>query len=412
MKRIFSRPAVLAAVLAAAYCFGLLLGLFSIVIYPIYHRQKGAMLSRAESIAAEHTEGVTSTMDYIKSATMRILIYSPDGTCLQNVFIRNKNRDPQEESVIHTYLQPYLMQVLDGHKLFALAPSYETPRNWTNYCMIAGVPTQNGGAVILVKFLENLQEAYLGYLAYFSLFYWITAYCVLTYRHKKRKLDEAQRAYIANVTHALKTPIASVKAITETLSDVPDLDPIKRTSYYGMILRETNLQSHMVQEILELSRIQNRSTVLSKTVVHTDEAFQTVLEKFSTLCDCARITLSVSKDISRLPPLYTNAAYLAQLLAILLENAVKYVSENGHIQISAAQAKSHVVFCVQDDGCGISKGDLPHVFERFYQCSSAKNSSGLGLAIAREIAEKLGERIWVESEPGRGSRFYFTAHIK
>lgn len=413
MKKLFRRPAVLAVLLVAAYLFGLLLGLFAIVIYPVHHRQKGAMLSRAQSIAAEYDQGVTYTMDYIKSATMRILIYSPDGTCLQNVTIPNIHKEPQDETAIHTYLQPYLAQALSGETQFALAPSYETPRNWTNYCMVAGVPIQSGGAVILVKFLENLQEAYLGYLVYFSVFYWITVYCVITYHHKKKKLDEAQRTYIANVTHALKSPLASVKSITETLSDIEDLPPEKRMVYYGIILRETNLQSHMVQEILELSRIQNHGTDFSKTTVCADEVFQPVLEKFSTLCDCARISFRIPDDLSRLPPLYTNAAYIAQIMDILLENAVKYVNSGDHIQIHTVQAKTHLIFCVQDDGCGISKEDLPHVFERFYRCNSnVKDSSGLGLAIAKEIADHLGEKIWAESELGRGSRFCFTVHTK
>lgn len=417
MKKLLHNPAVLAVVLVVVYLLGLLLGLFSIVIYPVHHRQKNAMFNRAESIALEYTEGISNTMEYIKSPTMHILIYASDGTCLQHAATRNLHKDPTDDAVIHAYLKPHLSKVLSGQKIFDMARSYEKPRKLTNFCLIAGVPVEDGGAVVgavfLVKFLENLQEAYLGYLMYFSVFYWITAYCVIAYNHKKRKLEEAQRTYIANVTHALKSPIASVKAITETLSDVADLDPDKRTAYYGMILRETNLQSHMVQEILELSKLQNHGIDFTKTNISASKAFEQAFEKFSTLCDCAHISFHVSEDISQLPSLHTNASCVGQVLEILLENAVKYVTSGDHIWIDVSPAKNYVIVCVRDDGCGISKEDLPHVFERFYRCSrNVKNSSGLGLAIAKEIIDNLEEKIWVESELGKGTAFYFTVHTK
>lgn len=114
-----------------------------------------------------------------------------------------------------------------------------------------------------------------------------------------------------------------------------------------------------------------------------------------------------------MPSLHTNASCVGQVLEILLENAVKYVTSGDHIWIDVSPAKNYVIVCVRDDGCGISKEDLPHVFERFYRCSrNVKNSSGLGLAIAKEIIDNLEEKIWVESELGKGTAFYFTVHTK
>lgn len=417
MKKLLYKPALLAGILVLVYLLGLVLGMFSIVIYPVYHRQKNALLSRASSIASEYVEGVQDTIEYIKSPTLRILIYGTDETCLLHVTSQHLRDDATDDAVIHTYLDSYLTKALNGQKVFDMAPSYETPRKLTNICLIGGVPLIEGeqivGAVFLVKFLENVQEAYIGYLIYFSLFYWVSAYCIITFTYKKRKLKEVERNYIANVTHALKSPIASIKAITETLSDVPDLDPDKRTFYYGMILRETNMQSHMVQEILELSKLQSHGMDFTKTSVDAAKAFEQPLEKFSALCECARISFHVSDEINRLPFLNTNAACIGQVMEILLENAVKYVTSGDNIWIEAKEAKNQVVFCVRDDGCGISPEDLPHVFERFYRCSrNVKNSSGLGLAIAKEILENLKEKIWAESELGKGTAFYFTVRIK
>lgn len=417
MKRRIDRPALIAVFLIVVYLLGMILGLFSIVIYPVYHRQKNGLFRRAEEISEEHMEGIEDTLEYIKSPMMRILIYSNDESGQQHIISQYSHENSESVSEIKAYLETYLPTVFNGQKVFAMTSSYETPKKLIQISLVAGVPIIKDetvvGAVFLVKFLENLQEAYLGYVAYFSVCYWVSAYFVITFIRKKRKLEEVQRNYIANVTHALKAPIASVKAITETLSDVAALDPDKRISYYGMILRETNLQSHMVQEILELSKLQSHETDFTRTSVRAPEILEQTLEKFSVLCDCARISFSVSDEIARLPPLYTNASCVAQILEILLENAVKYVNSGDSIWLDAAPVKNHAVFCVRDNGPGIAKEDLPHVFERFYRCSrNVKNSSGLGLAIAKELTDNLKEKIWVESELGKGAAFYFTVRTK
>lgn len=417
MKKLIYKPSFLAVLFITVYLLGLVLGMFSIIIYPVYHRQKNGLFHRAEMISAEYLEGVENTIEYIKSPTLHILIYDAAGNCQQHITSQRSYDPPEDDTAIKSYLKTYLPSPLNGQNIFAMAPSFERPKNITHFCLIAGVPIiENGtvvGSVFLVRLLENLQEAYLGYMVYFSILYWTATYFIITYIRKKRKLEEIQQNYIANVTHALKSPIASVKAITETLSDVADLDPDKRTFYYGMILRETNLQSHMVQEILELSKLQSHGTDFTKTSVSAAETFEPVLGKFSTLCDCAHISFSISNEIAQLPPLYTNASCIGQVLDILLENAVKYVNSGDSIWFDVTTAKKHVIFCVKDNGSGISKEDLPHVFERFYRCSrNVKTSSGLGLAIAKELIDNLMEKIWVESELGEGTAFYFTVHTK
>ena len=362
-------------------------------------------------------EGGGDTIEYIKSPTLRVIIYGTDKSRQQYIISQYSHEDSESKAEINAYLEAYLPTVFNGENIFAMAPSYETPKKLSQICLVAGIPITEGetvvGAVFLVRFLENLQEAYLGYMIYFSICYWASAYFIISSIRKKRRLEEVQQNYIANVTHALKSPIASVKAITETLSDVADLDPDKRTSYYGMILRETNFQSHMVQEILELSKLQSHGTDFTKTSVSAPKVFEEVLEKFSALCDCAHISFYISDELTRLSPLYTNASCIRQVLEILLENAVKYVNSGDHIWLDVTLSKNQAVFCVRDDGSGISKEDLPHVFERFYRCSrNVKTSSGLGLAIAKELIDNLKEKIWVESELGKGTAFYFTVHTK
>jgi signal transduction histidine kinase len=138
------------------------------------------------------------------------------------------------------------------------------------------------------------------------------------------------------------------------------------------------------------------------------------LEKYAALGDCMGVALHPSQALSVLPPLYSNASCLKQLFEILLDNALKFVSEGGEVWVEVSLRKNRAVFCVRDNGVGIAPEALPHVFERFFKGSHDFNESGsgLGLAIAREIAAGLKEKLWVESEPGKGSAFFFTMRVK
>ena len=99
-------------------------------------------------------------------------------------------------------------------------------------------------------------------------------------------------------------------------------------------------------------------------------------------------------------------------MEILLENALKYVNDGGTIGVDATVSRGQVVFCIWDNGTGISAKDLPHVFERFYRCNRNKSGSGLGLSIAQEIITGLKEKIWVESEADKNTAFFFTVRLK
>ena len=110
-----------------------------------------------------------------------------------------------------------------------------------------------------------------------------------------------------------------------------------------------------------------------------------------------------------LPDFYTDAFRLTQLLEILLDNAYKFVGDEGHIFIDATSKYGQATLRINDDGRGISAKDYPHIFERFYKTAvDNPTGSGLGLAIAREIVDGLGEQIWVQSEEGRGTIFFVT----
>ena len=226
--------------------------------------------------------------------------------------------------------------------------------------------------------------------------------------------EALEENYVANVTHSLKAPIASVKALTEALVDAVPCDAEKQQPYFGMILKEVNAQSHMVQEILDLSRLQSGRIEFQKTYFSADECFSDLFEKYATYCEFSQIPFSVQDSIHNLPELFSDRQYINQLMGILLENAVKYVYESGAgIEVSAAIDHGKAVFCVYDDGSAIPAKDLPNVFHTFYTGENAadKNSSGMGLAIAKAITDSLKERIWIESSEKKGTSIYFTVSV-
>lgn len=413
MKKLLSKPFVLPVFLLVLYLSVLALGIFAIAVYPI-SRQEVFFLEQARNIAQEHLEGTDDTLRSMIGANMYISIYDSSGVCLQYV---TSNITPSS----HTPVVPTekdLSRVLSREQIFHPVLAKMKQRSYSNIMVATGVPIiDNGtviGAVFLIKNLMDLPEAIAGYAVYCTFFYWLSAYFVVSNIRKGKKLDQLRQNYIANVTHALKTPVASIKALSETLCDEVEPDPNRQRLYYGMILREANRQDHMIRDILELSKLQSNGMDFSKTKFQAGAVFDPVVEKYAMLADCMDITLHVSEHIEHLPPLYSNAACIKQILEILMDNALKFVPEGGDIWIDAAYTRKHATFCIRDNGIGIAKEALHHVFDRFYKYSHDFNEggSGLGLAIAKEIIVGLKEKIWVESEPEQGAAFYFTVRLK
>lgn len=149
-----------------------------------------------------------------------------------------------------------------------------------------------------------------------------------------------------------------------------------------------------------------------KAVVPAEEIFKPLEQLFASRCEDIGIAFRVEDTIWNLPPLYTNASRLTQLLEILLDNAFKFVPDDGWISISATTKYAQATIRVADNGCGITDEMLPHIFERFYK-STVNNptGSGLGLAIAKEIITGLEEKIWVRTEVNKGTTFFFTVPL-
>lgn len=229
---------------------------------------------------------------------------------------------------------------------------------------------------------------------------------------ESKLLDQMKKDYVANVSHELKTPITSIRAVAEILNDNELKDSIDKKKYYSMILRESIRLEVLINDMLELSRLQSNNVALEKSYVNVSEIISEVSEKFEIMADDLDINFIIPKKLDNIPMVYTNKNRIVQILIILLDNAFKFTSEYGIVRLETFVKEEYLEISVIDTGIGIDKEDMPFVFDRFYKVDKSRNSNGtgIGLSIAYEVIKHLNENIYMESEVGKGSKFTFTIH--
>ena len=225
------------------------------------------------------------------------------------------------------------------------------------------------------------------------------------------RLEKTRRDYVSNVSHELRTPLTAMRALVEPLKDGMVTKEEDRMRYYDIILREIMRLSRLINDQLELSRLQSGTLSIQKTQMKIDDLVYDVCDRYAAIAEEHGLKLKVITDFSQCPSVYANADRLEQMLIILLDNAIKY-TEQGSVSLSARWDDEKVVISVKDTGIGIDEQDLPYVFDRFYKVDKAHSGkgSGLGLSIAKELLKRMGEDIRVASEKGKGTQFSFTVH--
>ena len=226
---------------------------------------------------------------------------------------------------------------------------------------------------------------------------------------RQKQIETMRRDFISNVSHELRTPLAALKALTETLQAGALEDPPSAHRFLGQMETEVDSLSLMVNELLELSRIESGRVPLNLAPTRPIDIVNPAYERLRLQADRAGLTLTIDCPVD-LPAILADATRMQQVVVNLLHNAIKFTPSSGQVTVRAAKQDQKVQFEVTDSGIGITAEDLPRIFERFYKVdrSRATSGTGLGLAIARHLVEAHGGRIWVESEVGKGSAFYFT----
>jgi two-component system phosphate regulon sensor histidine kinase PhoR len=224
-----------------------------------------------------------------------------------------------------------------------------------------------------------------------------------------RRLETVRRDFVSNLSHELRTPLASLKALTETLQDGALDDPPAAHRFIDQIQTEVDALTQMVNELLELSRIESGRLSLDRQLIAPCDLLSSAAKRMSLQAERAGLRLHVEcRD--DLPKVNIDFQRLEQVLVNLIHNAVKFTRAGGQITLLADVAPGEVRFAVRDTGIGIPEEAVSRIFERFYRVDKSRTGSGtgLGLSIANHIVDAHGGKIWAESVERQGSTFYFT----
>jgi signal transduction histidine kinase len=231
-----------------------------------------------------------------------------------------------------------------------------------------------------------------------------------------KELDRLKDDFISTVTHELKTPLTSVRSLTEILHDHPDLDDTRRKEYLQIIVKESERLTRLITQVLNFQKIDSDGMEWHISHLNLAQIIRDSITASQQLIQENNITLTTA-IAETVPEIDGDHDRLMQVMMNLISNAVKFCSpENGRINIALQVHNRTLQVSVQDNGIGIDKNVHQEIFERFKQINHVgqgrSQGTGLGLAITKKIIEYHQGRIWVESKPGKGSTFKFTIPFK
>lgn len=242
--------------------------------------------------------------------------------------------------------------------------------------------------------------------------------CVLHDVTSQQKEERERKEFVSNVSHELRTPLTSVKSYVEALSDGAINDPELAPRFLGVVSDETERMIRMINDLLSLSRMDSGTAKLNLEYVNINELFNYILNRFDMIIKNEAADPSQKK--------YTIVRYFTkkdlwveidtdkftQVVDNIMNNAVKYSPDGGVITARLLETHNHVILSISDQGLGIPRKDLGHIFDRFFRVDKARSrkqgGTGLGLAISKEVVNLLGGQIWVDSVEGKGSTFYIS----
>ncbi len=240
---------------------------------------------------------------------------------------------------------------------------------------------------------------------------------------KLEEVDRSKDAFLSSVSHELRTPLTSIRSFSEILLDYPLEEQETQREFLGIIHQESERLTRLVNDLLDLAKIQSGRIQWHRDQVDIADLFQAATQNFSVLTMEKNLKVSLQVQ-DHLPLLHVDKDKMYQVVCNLLTNAIEFTPAGGSVSLSAKkmdggnrenQGSPMVLIQVSDTGKGIEKGNLEQIFEKFHQCGDTikekPRGTGLGLSICKEIIQHYGGSIWAESEEGKGTRMSFTLPI-
>ncbi len=241
--------------------------------------------------------------------------------------------------------------------------------------------------------------------------------CVLRDVTSQQKEEQERKEFVSNVSHELRTPLTSVKSYVEALSDGAWQDKEIAPQFLKVVQDETERMIRMINDLLSLSRMDAGTTKLNLEYVNINELFNYILNRFDMIIkkeeDPKKKKYTIERFFTK-KDLWVeiDTDKFTQVIDNIMNNAIKYSPDGGVITARLLETHNHVIMSISDQGLGIPRKDLSHIFDRFFRVDKARSrkqgGTGLGLAISKEVVNMLGGQIWVDSVEGKGSTFYIS----
>lgn len=219
-------------------------------------------------------------------------------------------------------------------------------------------------------------------------------------------IEYLRKDFVSNISHELKTPIASIQGFTKLLVD-DNLSKEEKNEYVNIILEETERLSNLSSNMLKLSKLEKQEIVTNKTEYRLDNQIRKAIIMLDEEINKRKIKISLdSGEVS----IYEDEDLIMEIWINLISNAIKYNNENGEIKIKVIEDENNVKVMIEDTGIGIPKEKQGKIFEKFYQVEKSRSSegSGLGLAIVKRIVDLIKGEIEVESKENKGTKIIIT----
>lgn len=245
--------------------------------------------------------------------------------------------------------------------------------------------------------------------------------CVLRDVTEQEKIDRELRQFVSNVSHELRTPLTSMRSYIEALNDGAWKDPEVAPSFLKVTQEETDRMIRMINDLLKLSRMDSGRVKLDLELVNLNELFNYILDRFEMMLEkdnndthsTKSKNYTIKRDFTK-KDLWVeiDTDKFIQVIDNIMNNAIKYSPNGGVITCRLLETHNHVILSISDQGLGIPKKDLNHIFDRFFRVdkarSRAQGGTGLGLAISKEVIEMHHGKIWADSVEGQGTTFYIS----
>ncbi|MDZ5548191.1 cell wall metabolism sensor histidine kinase WalK [Enterococcus cecorum] len=225
--------------------------------------------------------------------------------------------------------------------------------------------------------------------------------------------ERDRREFVSNVSHELRTPLTSMRSYIETLSEGAWQDQETAPRFLKITLDETDRMIRMINDLLDLSRMDNDNLKLNIEMVNFNELVNFVLDRFDVIIANSEKKYRIVREFTQRPLFVeVDTDRMIQVIDNIMNNAIKYSPDGGKITVRLMETHNNVILSITDQGLGIPKKDISRIFERFYRVDKARarkqGGTGLGLAISKEVVKALGGTIWATSIENYGSTFYIS----